>query len=57
MKVSDIVTNKINRFKAGYIFTYNDFDVPVKNMSALKMALNRLVSNGKIIRLFYVSIF
>lgn len=51
MKVSDIVINRINRFKAGYIFTYNDFNVSVENMSALKMALNRLVDSGKIIRL------
>jgi hypothetical protein len=51
MKVSDIVANKINRFKAGYVFTYDSFDVPVENMSALKMALNRLVSAGKIVRL------
>ena len=51
MKISDIVVNKVNRFKAGYVFTYDDFDIPVKNMSALKMALNRLVTSGKIIRL------
>ena len=51
MKVSDIVINKINRFKTGYVFTYDDFDIPVKNLSALKMSLNRLVSTGKIIRL------
>ncbi|MFO7575589.1 MAG: DUF6088 family protein, partial [Bacteroidales bacterium] len=51
MKIADIVVNKINRFKTGYIFTYDDFGIPVKNMSALKMALNRLVSTGKIIRL------
>jgi hypothetical protein len=51
MKISDIVVNRINRFKAGYIFTYDDFDIPVENKSALKMALNRLVDSGKIIRL------
>ncbi len=51
MKVSDIVINKINRFKSGYVFTYDDFDIPVNNIGALKMALNRLVSSGKIIRL------
>ncbi len=51
MKVSDIVINKINRFKAGYVFTYDDFDIPVNNLSALKMALNRLVASGKIVRL------
>ena len=48
MKVSDIVKDKINRFKSGYVFTYDDFDVPVKSMSALKMALNRLVNSGRI---------
>jgi len=51
MKVSDIVINKINRFKSGYVFTYDDFDIPVNNIGALKMALKRLVSSGKIIRL------
>lgn len=51
MKVSDIVINKINRFKSGYVFTYDDFDIPVNNIGALKMSLNRLVSSGKIIRL------
>ena len=51
MKVSDIVINKINRFKSGYVFTYYVFDIPVNNIGALKMALNRLVSSGKIIRL------
>jgi len=51
MKVSDIVINKINRLKTGYVFTYSDFDIPVKNLSALKMSLNRLVSAGKIVRL------
>ena len=51
MKVSDIVINKINRFKSGYVFTYDDFNIPVNNIGALKMALNRLVNSGKIIRL------
>ena len=51
MNISDIVVNKINRLRAGYIFTYDDFKIPVKNISALKMALNRLVDTGKIIRL------
>jgi hypothetical protein len=51
MKISDIVASKINRFKGGYVFTYNDFEVPVNNLSALKMSLNRLVAAGKIIRL------
>ena len=51
MKISDIVINRINRLKTGYIFTYEDFNIPVENRSALKMALNRLVGSGKIIRL------
>jgi len=51
MKISDIVANRINKFKAGYIFTYGDFIVPLENISALKMALNRLVDSGKIVRL------
>jgi len=51
MKIADIALKRINRFKAGYIFTYKDFDIPVENMSALKMALNRLVNSGKIVRL------
>ena len=46
MKVSDIVINKINRFKTDYVFTYDDFDIPVKNLSALKMSLNRLIRKG-----------
>lgn len=51
MKVSDIVRNRVNRLKTGYVFTYDDFDIPVNNRSALKMALNRLVDAGKIVRL------
>jgi|GEM_PF-1748012 hypothetical protein len=47
MKVSDIVVNKINRLKTGYVFTYDDFDVPMKNLSVLKMALNRLANAGR----------
>lgn len=51
MKITDIVLNRINRFKTGYVFTYNDFDVPVNKTEALKKTLSRLVTSGKIIRL------
>ena len=51
MKVSEIVKNKIDRFALGYVFTYSDFGIDVKNESALKVALCRLVKSGKIIRL------
>lgn len=51
MKVSDLVRNKINRFQDGYVFTYDDFTNEVKNESALKLALFKLVKTGKIERL------
>jgi hypothetical protein len=35
MKAADLVANKIKRLKTGYVFTYNEFDVPV----ALKKTL------------------
>lgn len=51
MKVSDLVANKINRLKTGYVFTYDDFDIPVDKIDALKKSLSRMVKAGKIVRL------
>ena len=51
MKVSDLVINKINRFKTGYVFTYDEFNVPVNKVEALKKTLSRLVAAGKIVRI------
>ncbi len=51
MNVSDLVANKINRLKTGYVFTYDEFDVPVNKVDALKKALSRMVATGKIVRL------
>ena len=51
MKVSDLVRNKIDRLQDGYVFTYDDFTKEVKNESALKLALFKLVKAGKIERL------
>ncbi len=51
MKVTDIVVNKIDRFKTGYVFTYDDFSVPVNKVDALKKVLSRLAETGKIVRL------
>jgi len=51
MKISDLVANKIRYFRKGYVFTYKRFKLSVKNISALRMALDRLVDSGKIIRL------
>lgn len=48
MKVSDIVINKVDRLPNGYIFTYNDFNLPVENKEAAIKALNRLVEKGKL---------
>ena len=51
MKVSEIVTNKIDRFKVGYVFTYKDFSLPVVKINALKKVLSRLTKSGKIVRM------
>jgi len=51
MKVSDIAINKIDRFKTGYVFTYDDFNIPVEKADALKKVLSRLAETGKIVRL------
>lgn len=51
MKLADIIKNKIDRFADGYVFTYSDFDIDVKNESALKVTLYRLVRSSKIERL------
>lgn len=51
MKIIDIVRDRIDHFADGYIFTYSDFDIDVKNANALKIALYRLVKSGKIERL------
>ena len=50
MKVSDLVANKINRLKTGYVFTYDEFNIPVNKVDALKKTLSRLVAAGKIVR-------
>ncbi len=51
MKISEIVTNKIDRFKAGYVFTYKNFSFTVEKINALKKVLSRLTESGKIVRL------
>ncbi len=51
MKVSEKVENRIDRFKTGYVFTYDDFSISVDKVNALKKVLSRLVASGKIVRL------
>jgi predicted transcriptional regulator of viral defense system len=51
MELSGIIIYTINRLPYGYVFTYADFEVEVKQRYALNKALNRLVEAGKIRRL------
>lgn len=51
MKITDIVRNKIKKLPKGYVFTYDDFNVPEEKISALKLTLYRMVNAGEIERL------
>ncbi|MGY5848503.1 DUF6088 family protein [Salegentibacter sp. HM20] len=51
MKVTDYITNTINRFPKGYVFTYEDFNVEVKKKEAVIKALNRMAKSGNISKL------
>jgi len=51
MKIADIIRDKIKRLSKGYVFTYDDFNIPEKNVSALKLTLYRMVQSGEIKRL------
>ncbi len=47
----DIIESKIRRLPVGYVFTYEDFDIPVDKVDALTKALSRMVQDGKIRKL------
>jgi len=51
VKITEYITNIINKLPIGYVFTYNDFDIDVKNKEAAIKALNRMVKSGKISKL------
>lgn len=51
MKVPDIIESKINRLPLGYVFTYDDFILPVDKLDALTKALSRMVQKGEIRKL------
>lgn len=51
MKIRDYISNKIDRFQRGYVFTYNDFDLPAEKKEGLIKALNRMAGSGKITKL------
>jgi hypothetical protein len=51
MKATDIIIDKINRLPAGYIFTYDDFNLQVDKIDALTKALGRMVQDGRLRKL------
>ena len=51
MKVTEIISEKINRFPVGYVFTYEDFDIAVDKIDALTKAFSRMLQEGKIRKL------
>lgn len=51
MKATDIIIDKINRLPAGYIFTYDDFNLQVDMIDALTKALGRMVQDGRLRKL------
>jgi hypothetical protein len=51
MKVSDNISNTIDRLPTDYIFTFSDFNIQVDNKNAVVKALNRMVASGKISKL------
>lgn len=51
MKVSEYVLDKVNKFQAGYVFTYTVFNLSAKNADAVMKALNRMVKSGKLKKL------
>lgn len=51
MKITEYITNYIDRLPKGYVFTYADFIDKVKSKEAVIKALNRMVVSGKIAKL------
>src|SRR5690606_11519056 len=51
MKVSDYVSNTINRLPKGYVFTYLDFVSEVNTEGPVIKALSRMAAAGKIKKL------
>jgi hypothetical protein len=51
MKTTDIISNSINRFAKGYVFTASTFKGEVKSLDAARKALSRMADAGKIVRL------
>jgi len=51
MKISQYITDTVNRLPTGYVFTYDDFIGEVDKKEAIIKALNRMAASGKINKL------
>lgn len=51
MKIIDIIEDKINRLPKEYVFTYSDFSIDVGDENTVVQTLNRLATQGKILKL------
>lgn len=51
MSTARDITNTIDRFPKGYVFTYGDFVADVRKKEAVIKALNRMAASGKIAKL------
>ena len=51
MKTTDYITNRINRFQDGYVFTYTDLDISADKSNTIIKALNRMIESGKLRKL------
>ena len=51
MKITDYISNSIDRLPKGYVFTYTDLMDEVNQKEAIIKALNRMTATGKIMKL------
>lgn len=51
MKVTEYISNTVDRLPKGYVFTYADFVTEVNKKEAVIKALNRMATSGKITKL------
>ncbi|MBU6197801.1 MAG: hypothetical protein KGO93_09580 [Cyanobacteria bacterium REEB446] len=51
MKITKELRLIINRLPRGYIFTYDDFKLEVKNKESIIKALNRMAKSNEIAKL------
>ncbi|MDR1974988.1 MAG: DUF6088 family protein [Bacteroidales bacterium] len=49
--MTDIIRNTINRFALGFVFTANDFPLPVEKQNTVTKVLNNMMAAGQIRRL------